>query len=462
MHSALALLALLGLSVPSSAQTTADVIIVGSGMAGLNAARTLTKAGKSVIVLEARDRTGGRVWTDKKTFGFPVDLGASWIHGSNPKNPITKEATAGDFATALTDWDSDTMYYSNGDEASATDSDKAETLYEQALAYSKTVESSRKKKGLPDVALSTAFDEFIKTKKITGKDLTLLKWAIDSNIQHEYGADTSALSLYNWDSDEEYEGEEVVFKDGYEQIPNKILKEANATGKLKVFLSHIVKKVDYATADKAVVTCSNGKSFTGKRVIVTVPLGVLKNPTASTGITFTPALPKDTTNAINALGMGLLNKIYVAFPTSFWDNTDVFSLVSSTVGQFTEGVNLKKVLGKNGLLFFQAGAYGIAGEAKTDDQLVGELMTILRNIYGDKIPNPSAKLVTRWSRDPYTLGSYSYLKVGASPKHRAALANGVSSTLWFAGEACNTDYPSTITGAFVSGGDAAAEVLDSF
>ena len=95
---------------------SADVLILGAGIAGLAAARALVDEGRSVIILEARNRVGGRMWTDT-SMGLPLDLGASWIHGVNG-NPITKLAKQFGAKTVPTDDENGIVFRSDGSEMS--------------------------------------------------------------------------------------------------------------------------------------------------------------------------------------------------------------------------------------------------------------------------------------------------------------------------------------------------------
>ena len=92
-------------TAPSPAQTPKKAIVIGAGMSGAQAVRSLYDAGYAVTVLEARTRTGGRIHTDRTT-GIPVDLGASWIHGGGQTNPVKQAVDRFGIGTVATSADS--------------------------------------------------------------------------------------------------------------------------------------------------------------------------------------------------------------------------------------------------------------------------------------------------------------------------------------------------------------------
>jgi monoamine oxidase len=157
--------------------------------------------------------------------------------------------------------------------------------------------------------------------------------------------------------------------------------------------------------------------------------------------------------------MGLLNKTYLRFPEVFWDKEhDLLGHIAERKGEWAEWLNIYKYTGQPILLGFNAGRYGRQIEKLSDREIVAAAMKTLRSLYGAKIPDPEAWLITRWAGDPLAGGSYSYLPPGATEGDRAALAQPVGGRLFFAGEATSVEYPATVHGALLSGRRAAKEI----
>jgi monoamine oxidase len=186
-----------------------------------------------------------------------------------------------------------------------------------------------------------------------------------------------------------------------------------------------------------------------------VPLGVLQN----NSIRFEPPLPATKTLAIKGLGMGLLDKIILQFPSVFWDSKQLIRNDSSNQGYWAEWYNLMPVIGRPVLMGFNAASTAKKIALLPDTAIVASALSELRRCYPTKsIPSPSGYLVTRWGQDPYALGSYSYIRVGSSPSYRQELSKPWNSMV-FAGEAISTQFPATMQGAFTSGEDAAKKLL---
>ena len=433
-------------STPSPSPTPqtrdADVIVIGAGVAGLSAAKALAEEDFSVIVLEARNRMGGRVWTDTTT-GTALDMGASWIHGTL-LNPLTGLANDLDLDRVETDYDNHLIYGPEGEELSDRQSAEAERLFEnmadQLEEWAEDFDN--------DTSLQNAINQYLQSRNLSDDKLLLLQYAINTVIEHEYAADVSQLSLWWFDDQSEFRGPDVVFPDGYEAIPRYLAQE------IDIRLEEICSHVEYS-ADQVRIQSTSGE-FTASKVVVTLPLGVLK----SGNVLFSPALPSGKQRAIEGLGFGVLNKVYLEFPTVFWDrDAHLLGYISEEKGRFCEWLNFYPLTGKPILLGFNAGEFGLTIENWADDEIVNLAMRTLETIYGEGIPQPINYLITRWGKDPFSLGSYSSIKPFSTPALYESLAAPVDEKLYFAGEATHRWHPSTVHGAYMSGLRAAEEII---
>lgn len=414
---------------------TADVLIVGAGMAGLGAAQALHADGYRVIILEARDRIGGRVWTDHTWPNSPLDMGASWIHGVR-NNPITALARRFNVRTVETDYDSHLVYDGHGRRLSDAEQEEIEEIFEELLAELAALGEELD----DDISIQAAFDQLLAGESLSRQEQQKLNFAINTIIEHEYAADIGDLSLWYTDEGQAFGGEDVLFPGGYGQIAQGL-----AAG-LDVRLNHTVQQISYGRDGVTITT--NQAVFKSDQAVVTLPLGVLK----SGSVQFSPPLPQRKMTAVRNMGMGLLNKVYLRFPAVFWDKApDLLGYMGDNKGEWAEWLNINKVTGQPVLLCFNAGNYGRQLESFTDEKIVAEAMTVLRTMYGTAVPNPEAWLITRWASDPLAGGSYSYLPPGATPDDYDALAAPVDGRLFFAGEATSRDHAATVHGAFLSG-----------
>lgn len=428
-------------TVASDATRKETVIIVGAGMAGLAAARTLHNLGYAVTLLEGRDRTGGRVWTSHLWPEIPVDLGASWIHGEN-NNPLTKLANTVGSKRLVTDYENSMLYETEGHAVS----DKAERdthrIFDKLvrLAFSNAADCETILEAIEGTAL---------WKGMSKQQRQSVMHLMNTTIEHELAGSLNEISIASPDDAEELSGKDVIFPDGYSSLTDYL-----ANG-LDIKLEQIVEKIDYQNK-KITVKTSKGQ-FLADRVIVTLPVGVLKNDT----VKFEPALPADKQQAISATGSGLLDKLFLKFPYTFWDrDREILNWISDEHGRWNEWLNIAAYTNKPVLLGFNAADYAQKIEAWSDRDIVTDAMSVLRTIYGNEIPEPESWQVTRWGEDPFARGSYSFNAVGADHNSRTTLAEAIDSRLFFAGEATSVDYPATVHGAYFSGIDAAKAIIN--
>jgi len=436
----------LAFAAPTATAYNADILVIGAGVSGLAAARRLRMGGLRVIVLEARDRIGGRVFTSDGFRDVPVDLGASWIH-SAATNPLTKFCQDHDIETVDTEYNDYLMF----------DGKKAVTTVQGQEAFSRFIGTAalasaygavRAAEGKPDISLQRGLNTVLaELPPFTPFEKKGYDLAEVVSAKMGYATDPRNVSLYRF-FDHVPGGENRAFPDGYVQVPNVL-----AQG-LDIRLGHIVRQVDYRT-NKVTVTTSRG-IFTAPQVVVTLPLGVLKQ----NQVRFTPALPATKRAAISHLGMGVLNKLYLRFPTVFWDKDQVFLYrLNDDPTAWNVWVNIFKIDRHPILMGFIYGDFAIASETMTESALVQGAMESLRSIYGNSIPAPIASQRSRWRHDPYAFGSYSYPGIGTTVNDRSLLNQPVGHRLFFAGEATSSTNFSTVQGAYETGLTAAAAII---
>jgi len=413
-------------------------------MAGLGAARTLADEGYDVLILEARDRLGGRVWTSRQWPDLPVDLGASWIHGITD-NPITALADAIQAPRVATSYDSSILYKANGQPLDTGGETQLDDLWKQ---IKKTLKQAQEAE--TDQSIQAAIDANFKPHKLDNKTRVFLDFLLNSAIEQEYGGDTSELSAYWYDNDEAFEGEDVLFPQGYGAIA-----ESLAQG-LPLELQQRVTAIRYG--EQGVEVTTDRGVFQADRAIVTVPLGVLQQGS----ISFDPPLPSPKQQALQSLGMGVLNKCYLRFDQPFWPpEPDWIEYLAPTKGQWVEWLSLYPSTQKPLLLGFNAAQFGRELEARSDREIVAQALATLRQIYGSAVPDPLGYQITRWAQDPLAGGSYSFNGLGTQENTREQLAAPLGDRLFFAGEATSSEYFATVHGAYLSGLRAAAEVMDT-
>lgn len=423
-----------GATAADSSRRDERVLIVGAGMSGLAAAAELRELGfADVAILEARDRIGGRLWTNAIGGNIPVDLGASWIHGVDG-NPITAIARENGIATHPTDYDNDVVHFHNAERPSPSAGRALRRFWGLAERQ-------------PGTNLQSVYERLLGIEPLTVPDRRYLDYLLNTIVEHEHAADLRNLSLESIQGGDEYGGHDAVFPGGYGQVADVL------AGGLDIRFLEAVTEIDYARAD-IILTTAAGATFEANRVVVTVPLGVLKQDL----ISFLPALPPRKRGAIDGLEMGVLNKTCLLFDDVLWDrDAELIGYVGARRGQWAETLNLHPYTGHPILMMFNAGAYGARIERLSDQEVVAQAIAALASMYG-VIPPPVDVLITRWRSDPWAQGSYSYVPAGSSYRRYAELGEPVGDKLFFAGEATHVEYPSTVHGAFLSGVRAARQI----
>ena len=411
------------------------VIIVGAGISGLSAAKKLHEKGFKVKILEAQDRIGGRLSTNR-SLGIAFDEGASWIHGIDG-NPITTLAQQSGMTTAFTDDESRKSYDIGGVLRNPT-------IYDAAEDEFYTILNTLNKKGNYTQSFEAVFNNLYPS---IVKD-RLWKFLLSTYLTFDTG-DVDKLSSLLYNEGEEYTGIEKIATNGYDKIAQFLAKDLN------ILLNQRVSKVDYSNPN--VKISHNGTTTVADYVIVTVPLGVLK----ANNIQFSPSLPSIKQNAIQKIGMNCVNKFLLTWNTAFWDDVQYISYTPEAKDKFNYFVNLKKVNPSvNALMTFAYANYARQTETMTDTQVIDEIMSHLKDIYGNKIPNPTNMLRTKWQSNANSFGAYSYTAVGTEMQHFDDLASEINNKVFFAGEHTEIEYFSTAHGAYISGIREADKIID--
>jgi monoamine oxidase len=311
--------------IDEAAPRGARVTVVGAGTAGLACARRLLDNGHEVTVLEARDRLGGRVWTEEIA-GVPAEMGASWIHGVRG-NPVT--ALADSAGVRRIPFAYRSVFAVRRQAAAGTAGRRQLARGLDSFDWNR------------ENAATTSIASVLPRRRTPG-----LEWAIESELAQEYGADPERLSLEATDEGDWLRGGDALLASSYQGLI------VDAAGQLPVSLDTVVRRVTYDQRGVE-VSADSGGTYISDFAVVTVPIGVLKRGS----IRFAPGLPSRTRAAIGGLGNGLLDKLWLAFDEPFWDrDAEMISWIDPVrPGLWAEWVNGYRAFGKPVLLGFNGG-----------------------------------------------------------------------------------------------------------
>lgn len=392
-----------------------DVVVVGAGVAGLTAARELQGRGLKVAVVEAQDHLGGRVVTDRTTFSRPFEQGAQWFHQDRPgQNPLAFWAQSQGIVLQGHRTDPETVPAGHAGELKRQ-VDAQEGIWDASQA---------------DIPLS-------ETAAVQGP------WAWEARNQLgplSLGVDLDQASALDF-ATMVGEKADLAVSGGMAQVIDRL-----AQG-VPVQLSSPVQGVEWGQKGCWVTTAS-GERLECDQVVVTPSVGVLQKGRLG----FQPALPEWKNKAIHSLQMGHLKKIAFEFADGALKAPGDTALQLQSSPQF-------HLVGPGGSVSLVGGRTALDWESRGPEYAQLEVLRELRSVYGSEL-TPVRAAVTNWEHNPFTEGSYS----AALPGHhsaRAELARPVGDRLFFAGEACEEEWCSTVAGAYRSGLRAAEEVLEA-
>ncbi|XP_064982427.1 polyamine oxidase 5-like isoform X1 [Musa acuminata AAA Group] len=434
-----------GLLVSHVERPQPSVIVIGGGISGIAAARALSNVSFNVILLESRNRLGGRVHTDH-SFGCPVDMGASWLHGvcnENSLAPLIRGLglrlyrTSGDNSVLYDhDLESYALFDKDGNQVPQQVVTKVGEAFERILKETEKVRNEH----VVDMSLSQAISfvlERYPQLRQEGMAHEVLQWFI-CRLEAWFAADADTISLKNWDQEHVLSGGHGLMLQGYYPVIQALSED------LDIRLNHRVKKIAQCN-NRVIVTVEDGNTFVADAAIITVPLGVLK----ANLIEFEPKLPEWKLSAISDIGVGIENKIALRFSNVFWPNVEFLGLVAQKSYACGYFLNLHKATGHPILVYMAAGRFAYDMEKLSDEEAVNFVMLQLKKMIPDAT-DPIQHLVSHWGTDGDSLGSYSCDLVGKPADIYERFCAPVDN-LYFAGEAASADHSGSVHGAYTSG-----------
>ncbi|KAG7273586.1 hypothetical protein CRUP_019832 [Coryphaenoides rupestris] len=389
-----------------------NVIVIGAGPSGLAAARQLQNFGTQVVVLEARDRIGGRVWDDS-SLGVTVGRGAQIVNGC-VNNPIALMCEQ--MGIKMHRLGERCDLFQEGGHMTDSAIDKRMEFHFNAILD--VVSEWRKDKSQnQDTPLGEKVQEvykhFLQESGIQFSQLEekVLQFHL-SNLEYACGSTLDQVSARSWDHNEffaQFSGDHTLLTQGYSSLLHKL-----AEG-LDIRTKCAVQAIDYS-GDVIKVTSSKGSQWTAH---------------------------KRKLKAIHSLGAGIIEKIALQFPYRFWDKkvqgADYFGHIPPSPDQ--RGM----FGGKQSVLMSVITGDALVFVRDMDEQeVVAECVKVLRELFKEQeVPEPVNYFVTQWSKDVWSQMSYSFVKTGGSGEAYDIIAEDVQGKLFFAGE--------TVTGAYLSG-----------
>jgi monoamine oxidase len=439
-----------------------DVIIVGAGAAGLSAARDLSRAGVTALVLEARDRIGGRILTlADAAIGTPVDMGAEFIHG-RPHVTWDLVREAGQQAV---DVPFEHRYWRGG---------------RLALIPDFTAELDKVMGGLSRLrGRDVSFAAYVR-QHCRGRHLASARRLANEFVEGFDAADPERISAKSLAREQEGLGDvggEMQFRllNGYGTLIEH-LRTSLDRRRVKIRLEAPVSEVTWGPSGVTVRYVTDGQERTARssRLIVTLPLGVLQLPPEAPGsVRFSPDIAAKRA-ALSGLASGPVIKAVLKFREPFWEDPK-----TARAARADEGLRDLAFMHDPAAAFpawwtprpvrvpvLTAWAGGPKARALTGlgrkallDSALASLSGLVRLRRSALAALLQRAHVYDWPADPWARGAYSYEVVGGG-RARSTLAKPLNGTLFFAGEATDTSgEASTVAGALASGQRAARQVL---
>ncbi|TDZ37280.1 Lysine-specific histone demethylase 1-like protein 1 [Colletotrichum trifolii] len=454
-----------------------DTIVIGAGWSGAVAARGLASNGRKVLVLEARDRVGGRASTWVKG-DVKVDVGCSWIHGYKEGNPARYLAQDLGVAAHLPKPAEGVIYGPNGRLPSAS-ADSLRSSLGTAQASLKLPHPSPS----PSASLASALLAPNSTLFASNASQQDLAAALARSLEIPLGLklEKASLKWAGWETTTSFAGSDAAPEGGYEALVNKVVEDAKAMG-VKVKLSTKISNISQSE-NGIVVTDTKGNKFTAKTAINTIPLGVLNTLPEST---FSPALPPRLQEAIKGTHVGVLEKLLLQYPEAWWpeaETTGSYTFLPTSTKPITESSTPQEVLEASTLITANFASPSLPGPSPTlltylsetpatallrhDPKDVAAALhkfLVVRFQPSSQPPEPTETKLTNWLTDEYSRGATTTPSIISENGERSPLDfKELSRPVWdgrlgFAGEHTEMENRGSVAGAVISGNREAERV----
>jgi monoamine oxidase len=397
-----------------------DVVVIGAGAAGLAAADALVRAQRSVLVLEARDRVGGRCETRRMPgLAVPVELGAEFMHGG-PQATLELLARAG---------------------IPGVDSTRTQrVLWRGKLRPANAFDEAKKAMQGAVFRKDISFEAHLRRRRLPAFTRTLARMM----VQGFDAADPALVSAR--DIADEWKSalgtSQMRPQGGYQALLERVFQGFNVRLKQRVRL--IRREKQFVDID----------GIRARKAIITLPLGVLQ----AGSVRFEPQLSSKR-EALENLISGPVIRVAMRFKEEFWQERHPgVAFYHSPDAPFPTCWTPLPMHGPL-LTAWAGGPKAVALTGLSEKQLLKHALTSVKSVF-KRIPSVEEFLVHDWQADPYARGGYSYMRVGGRGA-REKLRQPIENTLFFAGEATDAEEAGTVAGALRSGLRAAKEVLKS-
>lgn len=420
-------------------------IVLGAGMSGLAAADRLAEQGERVTVLEARDRTGGRIHSVYTWGGAALDVGASWMRGEED-NPLSRLVREAGVRTATFNRATETAYDPKGRrllfDRHRRNMEDVNLLHEHM--YWATVAAGEEESMEQGIEHALYDVNLVRARARDAAEI------VHRMAEGDHGADAEEIAFTAVSAGHEFSGDDVVFPDGMGRLTDHL-----ARG-LDVRFEHVVLSVDHDEDGIRVRVDTPGgeETLTADRVLVTLPLGVLQ----AGQVDFDPPLPEDKRESLKRLGNGRLEKLFLRFDEVFWGDAEVIVHLGTEEGTWFHWYSGQNVFGVPVLVCRNGGNAARFLAGKDDAEVVEHAMESLRAMF-KKAPDPIDHYLTHWMDDPFARGGFSFTAVGSGDQDRFALSDPIGERVFFAGEATVVEHSATVHGALLSGLREAERIL---